>query len=250
MEQFFDTSLKALVFSGLFNISQPRGTFFSLAGQIAFIASAKKFCWKVRVERSFSKFVLSLHGLNVEKPLPVESPNEFPRIEPIASNAAINAEEIDLVEYVLLSLLLCWIVVDFPRLGVWVVVRRIQQIEEKEMIVCNDLLFHRGKVYALPDWHSLACQLYYQRIIGVDDTVHGYWKYFACGVIEKRFRHAFSTIGRKKETTAWSTTGGCAIGGKVWLFYYFQMWRPEKRKRSLRFLEKKDLLSRSSIFFW
>ena len=150
----FRNIFKSLDFFRPLRYLRTKRDIFLLAVQIVFVASAKNFCRKVRVERSFSKIVLSLHGLNVEKPLPAALPIEFLRIEPIAPNAAINAKEIDLVEYVLLSLLLCWSVVDFPRLGVWVVMRRIQQIEEIEMIVRNDLLFDRGKIYALPDWHS------------------------------------------------------------------------------------------------
>ena len=92
VKRFSTTSLVALTFFCVFEISEPTKTnFLSLVVWTVFIASAKEFCWAKTVEMCLFKSLLSLQSLKIERALHAASFNGLPRIRPAAADAAINA---------------------------------------------------------------------------------------------------------------------------------------------------------------
>ena len=92
VKRFSTTSLIPLTLSSDFENSEPRKTnVLSLAVWTVFIASAKEFCWALRVAMSFFKSLLSLNSLKVKRALHAASFNGLPRIRTAAPDAAINA---------------------------------------------------------------------------------------------------------------------------------------------------------------
>ena len=145
---FSTTSLTALTFSCLFDMFEPKRTKFPpLAVLTVFSASAKNFCWSMRVEMCLFKSLFLLHSLKTKRALLSATLIGLLWNRPAALDPAINAK----LSRRCGASSVCPLSSSFFRKPQC---EKHGDSNEFKVIVCSAFLFLQEKIHTILDWLS------------------------------------------------------------------------------------------------